>query len=643
MTANAPETFSFQAEVGKLLHIVAHSLYSQKEIFLRELISNASDACDKLRYAALTSPKLIESDPEFRVAIAVDAKAKTVTVSDNGVGMSHDDMVDALGTIARSGTQAFMDNLKAAADAKDKKAKKGDDDVALIGQFGVGFYSSFMVADRVEVVSRQAGADEAWRWSSDGHGEFTLEPAERDGRGTDVVVHLRKEEKEYLEGQRIETIVRTYSDHIGIPVVLRATKKDDEDRTLNAASALWTRAKKDITADQYKEFYHHVAHAFDDPWLTVHNRIEGVLSYTNLLFIPSTRPFDLFHPERKGQVKLYVKRVYISDEDTALLPSYLRFVRGVVDSEDLDLNVSREMLQLNPAVAKIKTGLTKRLLGELKKKADKAPDDYAPFWEAFGPVLKEGLYEDQTNSDRILEITRFRSTHGDGLTSLAEYVERMKDGQETIYYITGEDAEHAAQSPQLEGFRAKGIEVLYMTDPVDEFWIPSVGQYAEKPFKSATRGGADLSNVKKDGDADDAKADDKAKDEKTPKGFDILVGSFKTVLGDAVKDVRASDRLTDSAVCLVADEGDMDIHLERLLKQHQQMSEATPRILELNPGHDLVKKLAKLADDKTGKDPVLDDAAHLLLDQARIVEGEPVPDVPAFARRMASLMARGIG
>ena len=640
-TETKVETHAFQAEVGKLLDIVAHSLYSQKEIFLRELISNASDACDKLRYRALTEPKLIEGDPGFRITLSLDKKTKTLTVSDNGVGMDKDELTGILGTIARSGTQAFVEGLSG--DGKKDKDKA----VSLIGQFGVGFYSAFMVADLVEVVTRKAGTDTAVKWASDGRGEFTIEDAARDTRGTDVIVHLKKDEKEYLEPARIEHIVRTYSDHIGIPIVLAGDGKDSAEKTLNTASAIWTRDKKDVTDEQYTEFYHHAAHAFDDPWMTLHNRVEGVVSYTNLLFIPSMRPLDLFHPDRTGQVKLYVKRVFITDNCEGLLPPYLRFVKGVVDSEDLALNVSREMMQHNPVVAKISQGLTKRIFGELKKSADKKPEDYQKFWETFGPVLKEGLYEDGDNREKILELARFKSSERDGWISLADYVAAMKDGQDAIFYISGEDPEAALASPQLEGFKAKGVEVLLMTDPVDEFWLSHVGAFQEKAFKSATRGGADLAKIAKakDADKDAAKDDaDKADDKTATPGMDQLIAAFKVALGDKVKDVRPSERLTDSAVCLVADDGDMDINLERLLKQHKQLDgrNLSPRILELNPDHALVTKLAKLAEAKNAKDTALDDAAFLLLDQARILEGEPVIDAQAFSRRLSNLMAKGL-
>jgi len=633
------ETFTFQAEVSKLLDIVAHSLYSHKEIFLRELISNASDACDKLRYEALTNADLTDGVGEYQIRLAIDKKAKTLTVSDNGIGMARGELSDTLGTIARSGTQAFMDQLKAANEAK--KKGKVDGSVELIGQFGVGFYSAFMVSDKIEVITRKAGEETASSWISEGAGEFSVDEASRDRSGTDVILHLKKDEKEFFEPARLENIVKTYSDHIGIPIILEPSKKDEEERTLNTASALWIREKKDITEEQYKEFYHHAAHAFDDPWMTLHNRIEGVLSYTNLLFIPSMPPMDLFNPERKTNIKLYVKRVFITDDCEGLMPSYLRFVKGVVDSEDLPLNISREMFQHNPALAKIKKALTKRILVELKKKAEKAPEEFQAFWDVFGIVLKEGLYEDVENRDKLLEIVRFKSTTHDSLVSLKDYVERMKDGQKAIYYITGEDAAQVALSPQLEGFKAKGVEVMLLTDPVDEFWVTSVGLYGDIVFKSATRGGADLSDLGKDGDAD-KKDDAEKKDEKKSATVDPLLASFKLALGERVKDVRVSERLTDSPVCLVADEGDMDIHLERLLKQHKQLQQDTPRVLEINADHALVKALNTIASKSDGPNTTIEDAAWLLFDQARIVEGEKVDDPSAFVRRLASIMEKGL-
>ncbi len=617
----ARETYAFQTEVGRLLDIVAGSLYSNREIFLRELVSNASDACDKLRHSALTAPSLIEGDPAFRIELGLDAKAKTITVSDNGIGMNHDDLMETLGTIAKSGTSAFLENLG-----------KGDkeDAVSLIGQFGVGFYSAFMVADSVDVVTRKAGEEEAWLWSSDGKGEFSIEPATRDERGTTVTLHIKKDAKEFLEEARIKTIVKTYSDHIGFPVKLG-------DETLNEASALWTRPPKEITPEQHKEFYHHTAHAFDEPWLTMHNRVEGLVSYTNLLYVPSTPPFDLYEPERKNHVKLYVNRVFITEDTKGLLPPYLRFLRGVVDSEDLSLNISREMLQTDPKLAKIRSGLTKKVLGELKKKANKDAEAYAAFWKNFGAVLKEGLVEDDGLRDRIIEVCRFNSTHGAELTSLSAYVERLKDGQEAIYYITGTDAEKVTNSPHLEGFRAKGVEVLLLSDPVDEFWLQHVPEFEGKPFKSITRGAADLDTIKS-GDTEEDK-----KDETETPALGGLIAAIKLELGDAVKDVRPSKRLTDSPVCLIADEGDMDVNLERLLKRHGQLQGGMPRILELNPGHAIVKKLAERAQrDGAGKDKLLQDAAHLLLDQARIADGEAPADPAEFGRRLSAVMENAL-
>src|SRR5579864_3030737 len=476
------ETRTFQAEVSRLLEIVAHSLYSEKEIFLRELNSNASDACDRLRYAALTEPGLAEGSADYRVVLTPVKSSRTLTIADNGIGMNRDELVENLGTIARSGTAAFMSQLTG-------DAKK---DVSLIGQFGVGFYSAFMVADKVEVLSRKAGESEGWRWTSDGKGAFTVEPAANVPRGARITLHLREGDEEFLEPHRLRQIVTTYSDHIALPIVLADGNKEE---TINSASALWTRPRAEITAEQYKEFYHHVGHGFDEPWLTLHARAEGVLEYTLLLFVPAQKPFDLFDPERKSRLKLYVRRVFITDEGTELLPSYLRFIRGIVDSEDLPLNISREMLQSNPMVARMRQQLTRRVLSELGRKASEAPEEYAKFWDAFGAVLKEGLYEDREQRETLLPLVRFRSTTREGLLSLDDYVAAMKAGQEAIYTITGDTLDLLQKSPQLEGFRARGVEVLLLTDPIDEFWVPSVGAYNEKPFKSATRGGVDLDKI----------------------------------------------------------------------------------------------------------------------------------------------------
>lgn len=625
------EKLSFQAEVGRLLDIVANSLYSNKEIFLRELVSNASDSCDRLRYAALTQPDLVAQDPDYKIQLSSDVKARKLTITDNGIGMNRDDLVENLGTIARSGTAAFMQQL-------DEKT----DGVNLIGQFGVGFYSAFMIAEQVEVTSRKAGEDKGWRWVSDGRGEFTVAEAEdAPPRGARITLTLKKGQEEFLDPLRLKQIIKTYSDHIAIPIVMiqaGATAEDGKEETLNAASALWTRAKSEITDEQYNEFYHHVGHAFDDPWLRLHFKAEGRLEYTGLLFIPSAPPFDLFHTERQHGVKLYVKRVFITDDCAELVPNYLRFLRGVIDTEDLQLNISRELLQNNPLLAKIRAAVTKRVLSEIKKQAKKAPEDYAKFWDNFGAVLKEGLYEDQAQHETLLELARFASTQGTEMISLADYAARMPEGQEAIYYISGEDAEALRKSPQIEGFAAKGVEVLLMTDAVDEFWIPSVMAYADKPFKSATRGGADLGKIA----AKETDGKDKKPEVKETPGLDALVAFIKLALKEEVKDVRASERLTDSAVCLVADEGDVDMHLERILKQHKQLDHSAQRILEINPDHSFIRRLAaQLAETKTNENDLLEEAARLLLDQARILEGEPLPDPSAFARRLTKLVERG--
>ncbi len=624
------ESHAFQAEVSRLLDIVAHSLYSNKEIFLRELISNASDACDRLRYAALTQADLLAGDDsELKINISADLSAKTITVRDNGLGMNRGDLVENLGTIARSGTAAFVEQLSG-------DAKK---DVGLIGQFGVGFYSAFMVADKVTVRTRKAGEPEGWVWESDGKGSFTIDSADdAAARGTQIVLHISEAHEEFLDKTRLRQVVKTYSDHIALPIYLLDGGKDSQ---VNEGLALWARPKRDITDEQYTEFYRHSGHVFDEPWLVLHNRQEGVIEYTNLLFVPSTRPFDLFHPERSNHVKLYVKRVFITDDCADLLPPWLRFMRGVVDSEDLPLNISREMLQHNPVLTKIRSGLVKRVVGELKKKAEKEPETYASVWEQGGAVMKEGIYEDHAQRDELLELARFRSSEAGGWVSLKDYAGRMSEGQTDIFYITGDETKALAESPQLEAFKAQGIEVLLLHDPVDEFWIPGVGVYDGKSLRSVTRGDIDVSAIKgKDGDT--PAADDAADD---PAQLASLTALLKVTLSDAVKDVRPSRRLTNSAVCLVADDGDVDMHLERILRQHNQTDESSKRILEINPKHSLIRRLADSVaakGDAALGPATVNDVAFLLLDQALIAEGEPVADANAFARRLTSVMERGL-
>ena len=620
------ETLSFQTEVARLLRLMVNSVYSDKEVFLRELISNASDACDKARYLSITAPEILGDDPDFKVQIKVDTAARTLSISDNGIGMDRDGMISDLGTIARSGTSAFMENLS------------GDaaEDMQLIGQFGVGFYSVFMVADKVEVTSARAGEEAAWVWASDGLGEFTIAEAERQSRGTTIVIHLKADEDEWLEAHKLQSVVKKYSDHIALPIMLAID--DGEETAANAASALWSRPKSEITTEQYREFYHHVGHAMDDPWLTIHYKAEGKIEYTGLLFVPTRPPFDLFDPARRHAVKLYVRRIFITDEAEGLIPSYLRFLRGVVDSEDLPLNISREMLQNSPLMRHMNQAVTRRVLSELAKKAKKKPTEYAEFWGNFGSVLKEGLYEDQERREELLELVRFRSTAGEDLVSLKDYAGRMKDGQEAVYYITGDNLQTLQNSPHLEGFRARGVEVLLLSDPVDDFWLSAVFEYDGRALTSATRGVTDLSNIGESPAKDEGEDAEPIRDT----ALATLIALVKQTLGEAVKDVRTTDRLTDSAVCLVADDGDMDMRLERMLKANNQLNTNSVRILEINPKHALIKNMANAA-TKGGAADDLADLAYLLLDQARIIEGEPLPDPAAFSQRMATMMAKAAG
>ena len=634
MTKANEESHAFQAEVGKLLDLMINSLYRDKEIFLRELVSNASDACDKLRYSALARPALLGADATLSVTVKPEKRKRLLVVADNGIGMSRDELIDNLGTIARSGTEAFVKRMAEEPDAGGRE----NEAAGLIGQFGVGFYSAFMVADRVEVVTRKAGEDEGWRWRSDGAGSFSIAPEPDAARGTRITLHLRKDAGEFLEPARLRTVVKAYSDHVGLPIWLE--NQDGQKEMINEGSALWSRPRNEIDEAQYREFYHHIAHMPGESWHRIHLRAEGRIEYTALLFVPDSRPFDLFDPARRHRVRLYVKRVFITDDCEGLMPSWLRFMRGVVDTSDLALNVSRETLQHDPVLAKIRAGLIKRVFSELGKRAKKSPEEYGAFWENFGAVLKEGLYEDAEQKDRLLPLVRFQSVNGgDRWLSLEEYVAAMPEGQEAIYYVSGEDARALRRSPQVEGFKARGIDVLLMADPVDQFWLPAVGAYAEKPFRSVTQGAADLDRLAAAGAGKDDDA--KEKDEAAPGEMDKLIALVKLTLGDAVKDVRASERLTDSPVCLVADEGDLDMHLERLLRQHKQEVPTQKRVLEINPSHALTRALANMVGRKGATD-ALEDAAHLLMDQALILEGEPVPDPPAFTKRLSGLVSRSL-
>jgi molecular chaperone HtpG len=576
----------------------------------------------------------LQSETGYAIHIVADEKAKTLTISDNGVGMDDADMASALGTIARSGSKAFIEQIQAET-SSDKKSK---DAFSLIGQFGVGFYSAFMVADKIDVISRKAGDEKAWHWSSDGKTGYSLDEAKRAQAGTDITLHLKKGEKDFLDETRIGYLVRKYSDHLGYAVNWQPPKVD-EPRQLNTGSAIWTRAKKDISEEDYTQFYRQIGAVYDEPFMTLHNSTEGMLNYTSLLFVPTSRPFDLFNPDRKSRMSLYINRVFITDECEDIVPPWLRFIRGVIDTPDMDLNVSREMLQKNPSVQKIGKALIKRILGELKKKKEKDPEAYEAFWDQFGMVLKEGLYEDIESRDKILEICLFRSARSGTLISLADYVAAMPDTQDKIYTLSAENAEQAETSPHLEGFRARDIDVLLMTDPVDEFWMQAVTEFEGKAFASATRGISDLDKVAPKSDSE--KAEEIPDDDARNQEFASLITKVKATLGEDVKEVRLSKTLTDSPVCLVADEEGMDIQMERLMKAHNKDFAGSPRILEINPDHKLIKGMASQI-EANGDPALLDDAAKMLLDQAQILEGRPPASLTEFAKRMTRLMERGL-
>jgi molecular chaperone HtpG len=634
MTQSTPtsETLGFQTEVKQLLHLMIHSLYSNKEIFLRELVSNASDASDKLRFEAIDQPELYEGSSDLAIRISIDEAARTLTISDNGIGMTREEAIANLGTIARSGTKEFFSQLTG-----DKQK-----DAQLIGQFGVGFYSSFIVADRVTVVSRRAGAapTEAIQWESAGEGEFTITAAEKATRGTDVTLHLRAEEDEYLQSRRIREILRRYSDHISLPILMKKEEWNseqgkqvttDEDETVNQASALWARSKSDVTEEQYKEFYKHVAHDFDDPLAWTHNRVEGRSEYTQLLFVPKRAPFDMWDRNAKHGVKLYVKRVFIMDDAEQLLPGYLRFVRGVIDSADLPLNVSRELLQESRDVKAIREGSTKRVLTMLEDLAENKPEDYAVFWEAFGQVLKEGTGEDATNLERVSKLLRFASTHTGNETqsvSIADYVGRMKEGQDKIYYVTADGYTAASHSPHLEIFRQKGIEVLLLTDRVDEWMLSFLREFDGKQLVSIAKGGLDLGAM--------ADEEEKKQQEEVSENFKPLVERLKTALGERVKDVRVTFRLVDSPACVVVDENELSPHLLRMLKAAGQEAPTSRPILEINPQHALVARVQDVGD------AVFGDWAQVILDQALLAEGASLEDPSAFVKRVNNLLLAGI-
>ncbi len=617
------EKRSFDAEVSKVLQLMINAIYTNKDIFLRELISNASDACDKLRYQSITQPELLDGDAELKITLELDAKKRQIIITDNGIGMDRDDMIANLGTIARSGTSEFASSIT------------GDDskDSNLIGQFGVGFYSAFMVAEKVRVESRKAGTDQSWVWTSDGSGEFTVESSPKEfKRGTRIILTVRKAEKDYLDKFKLEHIAKTYSDHIAFPIEL-IDSEENSVNVLNKASAIWARPKSEITDEEYQEFYKHASHLPDTPWLTLHSQVEGALSYTYLLYVPSMKPFDLYHPDRMRRVKLYVKRVFITEEGVDIIPQYLRFLRGVVDSEDLPLNISRETLQHNMMVEKIQRSITKKVLSELKKKGKDA-ESYATFWEHFGPVLKEGLCEPTTEHEKILEVCRFHSTEKPGeLVSLDQYIERMPEGQEHIYFLTGDEVEVMRHNPQLEGFKQKGYEVLLLDDHVDTFWTSVVSAYKDKPLRSITK--TELKDTSSEVDDADKNQEELASEAKMQQ----LMAALKELYGEDVRDIRLTSKLTDSPVCIAIDEGDMDIRMERFLVENKQILKAMPKILELNPKHRIVQSLADMEDKQS--EP-FKDIAFLLLDQARLIEGEDIRDPALFAKRMNGFIEQGM-
>lgn len=631
------ETLGFQTEVNQLLKLMIHSLYSNKEIFMRELVSNASDAIDKLRFEAISESKLYESDTELKISLSFDKDARTITISDNGIGMSRDEVVENIGTIAKSGTREFLDSLTG-----DQKK-----DANAIGQFGVGFYSSFIVADKVTLTTRRAGtdADQAVLWESHGEGEFNIETVNKESRGTEIVLHLKEEDDEFLDGFRLRNIIRTYSDHITVPIEMlkeatppMPTEEGEEAKeeveevieyeTVNSASALWTRSKSDISDEEYTEFYKHVGHDFEEPLARSHNRVEGKYEYTSLLFVPKRAPFDLWERDRQHGIKLYVRRVFIMDETEKLMPNYLRFVKGIIDSNDLPLNVSREILQNSKVLDNIRSGSVKKILSLLQKMADNDQDNYKIFWKEFGRVMKEGPGEDFANRDKIANLLRFSSTLDDKEeqeVSLDDYISRMQEGQKDIYYITADSFAAAKHSPHLEVFRKKGVEVLLLTDRVDEFLMSSLPDYKEKAIKSVARGELDLGDMENE--------EEKKEQEKTQEEYKDFLEKVTKSLGDEIKEVRMTNRLTDSPACLVTGDHDMSANLERLLKQAGQDVMGHKPIFELNPEHPLVKRLSTDVDSER-----FDDWTKILFEQALLSEGGQLEDPATFVRRLNKML-----
>ncbi len=622
------ETLGFQTEVKQLLHLMIHSLYSNKEIFLRELISNASDAADKLRFEALSAPELLEGDAELKIRISFDKDANTLTIEDNAIGMSRDDVINHLGTIAKSGTAEFFKNLSG-------DAKK---DSQLIGQFGVGFYSAFIVADKVEVFTRRAGApaSEGVLWSSQGEGEFDLSKIEKAERGSRIVLHLKKEESEFADGWRLRNIIKKYSDHVALPIELPKEASGEEKEAdaavewevVNRASALWTRPRTEVKDEEYQEFYKHVSHDFENPLAWSHNKVEGKLEYTSLLYVPTRAPFDLYQREAPRGLKLYVQRVFIMDQADEFLPLYLRFTKGIVDSNDLSLNVSREILQKDPVIDSMKSALTKRVLDMLEKMAKNSPDDYKKFWEAFGQVLKEGPAEDFSNKEKIAGLLRFASTQSgndEQVVALSDYIARMKEGQDKIYYLTGESYAQVKNSPHLEVFRKKGIEVLLLTDRIDEWLMSYLTDFDGKSFVDVARGDLDLGALDSD--------EDKQAQDEVAKSKEALVTRLKAVLGDQVADVRVSHRLTDSPAILAIGEQDLGLQMRQILEASGQKVPESKPVFEINPAHSLVEKL-----DAESNEQRFEDLSRILFDQAALAAGDSMKDTAAYVQRLNKLL-----
>jgi molecular chaperone HtpG len=619
----------FDAEVGKVLHLVINSIYTNKDIFLRELISNASDACDKLRYQAIKEPQLINKEHEYKISVAVDKKAKTIAVADSGVGMNEDDLVKHLGTIANSGTQKFIEQFSG-----DKKS-----DMQLIGQFGVGFYAAFMVADKVDVISKKAGEKKVYKWSSDGKGEYSVEEIKvADHTGTKILLHVKDSEEEFLEKFKLRHIITTYSDHISFPVELIDAEEKDKSEVVNKVSALWQRPAKDITEKEYEEFYSHVSHLPGKPWLTIHNKIEGTLEYTNLLFIPDSQPFDLFHPDRKTRLKLYINRVFISEENNHLIPAYLRFMRGIVDSSDLPLNISRETLQNNHIIKKIRNSIVNKVLSSLKSKAEKDPVEYNNFLKDFGDILKEGLCGESTSEEKekILEICRFQtSSSGGDSISLDDYINTMLPNQKEIYFLNGDKIEDMQKNPQLEGFKRRGIEVIYLANHVDNFWVNTIHKYKDKELKAITSDKIDLDAIKKL----EKENKDKKEDKKDSHDNQELITLIKDVLKDKVKDVVISAKLVDSPACIAIPEGSMNLRMEKFLIDQKQLHSKAARILEINPDHAIWKKVeSSLKNDKEKE--ANSNLVNVVYSQACLIEGDNIENPSEFAEQLNSLLAK---